>query len=96
MGAASVSAAKSNPHRLISDEKCLGWLTPLSVLEKGDVFIRQGTPHMRSDPPVECKVSGKTWIVNLISGRVWPVDETELIHPAFDVKLAFRSHRREG
>ena len=78
----------------------------LKTLEKGDVFVRSGTPHMVVSPPADLEkharasghegYAGMVWIVNLQSGGCWPVSGSEQVHPAHDVKLTFASGRRES
>lgn len=96
---------RPRPHRIKHEERAAFMPCDLKTLEKGDVFIRSGTPHMVVDPPSELQrdalaagregYEGKTWIVNLQSGGCWPVSSSEQVHPAYDVKLAFATGRRE-
>lgn len=95
-----------SPHRLSHQESAAFMPVDLSTLSKGDVFVRQGTPHMVVDPPADIakdaeaagydRYTGKTWIVNLQSGGCWPTSSSEQVHPAHDVRLTFSSGRREG
>lgn len=97
---------RHRPHRLTHQESAAFMPVDLKTLEKGDVFVRSGTPHMVVDPPVDVekdavaagfdRYTGKVWIVNLQSGGCWPVSGSEQVHPAHDVKLTFSSGRREG
>lgn len=96
---------RPRPHRIKHQESAAFMPRDLKDLEKGDVFVRSGTPHMVVDPPVEVsadavaagydRYTGKVWIVNLQSGGCWPVSGSEQVHPAYDVKLTFASGRRE-
>lgn len=97
---------RHRPHRISHQESAAFMPVDLKVLEKGDVFVRCGTPHMVVDPPAELQrdalaagregYEGKVWIVNLQSGGCWPVSGSEQVYPAHDVKLTFASGRREG
>lgn len=90
---------RPRPHRLKHEERAAFMPVDLKTLEKGDVFVREGTPHMVVDPPTEVRQNtphGSVWIVNLQSGGCWPIQGSTQVHPAHDVSLTFATGRREG
>lgn len=87
---------KPRLHRLQTREDSF---TPvnLETLEVGDVFVRQGTACMLAavNPAPPLLADGLLPIINLISGAVWWVSGKEQVHPGYDVRLEFRSARRQ-
>lgn len=92
-------ANRPRPHRIKHQERAAFMPVDLKDLEKGDVFVREGTPHMVVSPPAEVEQNtpqGSVWIVNLQSGGCWPIGGSTQVYPAHDVSLTFASGRREG
>lgn len=90
---------RPRPHRMKHQERAAFMPVDLNQLEKGDIFVREGTPHMRVDPPAEVRQNtpqGQVWIVNLLSGGCWPISGSTQVYPAHEVELTFATGRREG
>lgn len=90
---------RHRPHRITHQERAAFMPVDLKVLEKGDVFVREGTPHMVVDPPADVAHMtpvNQVWIVNLQSGGCWPISGSTQVYPAHDVSLTFASGRREN
>jgi hypothetical protein len=89
---------KPSPHRLTHEERAAFMPVDLSTMQPGDVFVREGAPHMRCNPPADvAHLEGEgIWIVNLRTGGCWAAKPNQQVHPAHDVKLTFSSGRREG
>ena len=89
--------AQPSRHRMTHIESAAFQPCDLGSLSKGDVFVREGTPHMVVEVPAALAGSQEqTWIVNLISGGCWPHADTAQVYPAFDVNLTFSSGRRSS
>lgn len=89
---------RPRPHRIKHEERAAFMPVDLIGLEKGDVFVREGTPHMVVSPPAEIEQNtpqGHVWIVNLQSGGCWPIAGSTQVHPAHDASLTFATGRRE-
>lgn len=87
------------PHRIKHQERAAFMPVDLSTLDKGDVFVREGTPHMVVSPPAEVAQNtpqGQVWIVNLQSGGCWPIGGSTQVYPAHEAQLTFATGRREG
>lgn len=96
---ASRDSQRPRPHRIKHQERAAFMPVDLSTLEKSDVFMREGTPHMVVSPPSgieQATEAGYVWIVNLQSGGCWPIAGTLQVYPAFDVSLTFATGRRES
>lgn len=89
---------RPRPHRMKHHERAAFMPVDLKELEKGDVFVREGTPHMVVFPPAEVSHNtpqDQVWIVNLQSGGCWPISGSTKVHPAHEVELTFASGRRD-
>jgi len=77
-----------SPSRIVAFED--SQLLTISNMDYGDVFLRQGTAHMR------IRLAGyedTLRIVNLLTGNSWIPETDEAIIPVTDVKLTYRSNR---
>lgn len=91
--------AQPKPHRIRTTEGFHGSAVAVSLMSKGEVFVRHGTAHMAVEPPADvlqqCTTDGHVWVVNLVSGACWLIPEVEQVHPAYDCHLSFNTTRRE-
>lgn len=85
-----MNQSKRGPHH-ISHEENNTLQQAIASFGPGDVFVREGAPHMY----IDVKGAGtRTWIVNLLTGNAWEVDGIETVYPATEVYLSFRTSRR--
>lgn len=88
------------PHRIRTTEGIHGSAVAVSLMQKGEVFVRHGAACMVIEVPADvlqrCTTEGHVWVVNLVSGGCWTIPEVELVHPAYDCHLSFNTTRREG
>ncbi len=95
-------AKDKSPHRLAHQERSACMPVDLRSMGKGDVFVRQGAPHMmveldsstRAAVDKHHSVGDALYVINLQTGSVWPVSASEQVHPANDVVLSYTSARR--
>ncbi len=90
---------EKSPHRLAHVEHSSSSPVDLLTLDKGDVFVREGAPHMVVE--VADTVHGlipnpddTVWICNLQTGSVWSEDVEKKVYPATNVMLEFKTTRR--
>lgn len=72
----------------------------LEDMSRGDIFVRHGAPHTRVEVDSQIATDLATreetvWIVNLLTGRCWRDNKNQLVYPATDVKLIFKTTRRD-
>jgi hypothetical protein len=78
-----VSRTPRTPHHVVA-EPTGPVKTTIDSFSKGQVFIRQGAPHMRVDIG-----SGVMHVCNLLTGAVWDANVDEFVEPAYHVKLRY-------
>jgi len=85
---------EKSPHALRHVEFSLGHEVEIQSLAKGDVFLREGTPHMLLSSSFD-EESYSIPIVNLITGAYWHIPASTKVWPCFDVTLHFKTRRRD-
>lgn len=93
-------SSRPRPHRIKHQERAAFMPVNLNTLEKGDVFMREDTPHMVVSPPAQViadeQWKAQIWIVNLQSGGCWPIAGGTQVYPAHEVQLTFATGRRHN
>lgn len=99
----SRKTAPRSPHHLVHVEEAAAG-RPLGEMEPGQVFVREGGPHMmlsldsstRAAVAAHHSIGNARFVVNLLTGSAWPISADELVYPATDTRLSFKSNRRSG
>lgn len=92
---------EKSPHRL-SHEEVREAPRDLRTFGKGDVVMRQGSPHivLELDSSTVAAVKAHhspgdvVYVCNLQTGAAWPVSASEQVWPCYDVNLAVKTARR--
>lgn len=93
---------EKSPHRLAHQETSSCMPVELRTMAKGDVFVRQGAPHMmveldsstRAAVDKHHSVGDALYVINLQTGSVWPASAKDQVYPATNVVLSYQSARR--
>ncbi|MDR7061983.1 MULTISPECIES: hypothetical protein [unclassified Sphingopyxis] len=88
-------------HHMVHVEETAGG-RPLGNMEPGQVFVREGAPHMmlsldsstRAAVEKHHSIGNAVFVVNLLTGSAWPVSAGEVVYPATETKLLFKSNRK--
>lgn len=88
-------------HHMVHVEEAAGGRT-LGEMEPGQVFVREGAPHMMLSLDSSTRVAveqhhnigNARFVVNLLTGSAWPLSAAEVVYPAIETKLLFKSNRK--
>lgn len=71
---------------------------PLGEMTPGQVFMREGAPHMAIDVSKPGQRQGRLaapegtrWAVNLLTGSAWTATGDQAVIPAIDIELEFKA-----
>mgnify|MGYP000408483389 CR=1 FL=1 len=89
--------AEPRPHKLAHVEHRLtDEPVRVDTLKKGDLFLREGTPHIVLSVPLTFSTvtpDDQMWVANIHSGGAWPLPKNELVWPIYNATLDYFTKR---